>query len=169
MAVHAMQRQMAANGLSGRHVPPEYLHATLHWLGDYEGIPHELQCRAKEAGGSVEVAPFGVGFDRIGSLGGAGMGGLVLTGAAELKKLRQLQRSLASAMKASGIGHHIRERFNPHVSLLYCDEHVPREPIAPIRWPVDELVLIDSLVGRSKHVVVGRWPLQSRQMDFGDW
>lgn len=169
MAVHEMQRQKVANGLSGNHVPPEYLHVTLHCLGNYEEMPHELLCRAKEAGGSIEIAPFSVGFDRIGSLGGAGMGGLALTGAAELKKLREFQRALASAMKASGIGHHIRKHFNPHVSLLYCNEHLPREPIAPIRWRVDELVLIESLVGRGKHVVLSTWRLQSRQMGFSDW
>ncbi|MBB1602485.1 2'-5' RNA ligase family protein [Variovorax sp. UMC13] len=169
MAVDATQRQMDAHALSGGRVPPGRLHATLYLLGDYEDVPHELLRLAKEVGGRIEMAPFGVGFDRIGSLGGAGMGGLALTGAAELKELRQFQRALASAMKASGIGHPIRKRFNPHVSLLYCDEQVPREPIAPIRWRVDELVLIDSLVGRGTHVVLGRWPLQSRQMDFSDW
>lgn len=38
MAVHAMHRQMVANGLSGSHVSPKYLHVTLHWLGDYEDM-----------------------------------------------------------------------------------------------------------------------------------
>lgn len=169
MAIDALQRQMDARHLEGRRVRPENLHITLHWLGDYEDMPHELLCRAKEAGGSVEMAPFGVGFDRIGSFGGAGKGGLVLTGGVELKRLRQLQRALATEMEVSGIGHHIRKPFNPHVSLLYCDEHVGREPIAPIRWRVDELLLIDSLLGRGKHVNLGQWPLQSRQMSFSDW
>lgn len=167
--IDATRQQMDAHHLAGGRVPPEYLHVTLHCLGDYENVPHELLRRAREAGGSVEMAPFDVGFDRIGSLGGAGMGGLALTGGAELKKLREFQRALATAMETTGIGQHIRKRFNPHVSLLYCEELVAREPIAPIRWRVDELVLIDSHVGYGRHVALGRWPLQSRQMGFTEW
>lgn len=162
MAAEVAQRCIDAHGLSGRRVPPERLHVTLHWLGDHDGVPHELVCQAKEAGGSVEMAPFDVGFDLIGSLGGAGTRGLALTGAAELKKLRQLQSALATAMRAAGIGHHIRRRFRPHVSLLYCRQHVARQPITPIRWRVDELVLIDSLLGCGKYIDIGRWPLRSR-------
>lgn len=169
MAVDVTQRQMDARSLSGGLVAPERLHVTLHWLGDHGDVPHELLGRANEAGASVAAAPFGVGFDCIGSLGGAGMGGLALTGSEELKELHQFQRALAIAMGAAGIGHLIRKRFNPHVSLLYCQQHVAREPIAPIRWRVDELVLIDSLVGRGKHVDLGSWPLLDRQMSFSDW
>ena len=168
MAVHATQRQMVAHGLSGCLVLADHLHVTLHWLGDHDHLPQELLSRARQAGGSVDMAPFSAGFDRIGSLTGAGMGGLALTGSAELKQLRQLQYVLATAMEASGIGHHIRKRFQPHVSLLYGEKVVPREPIAPIRGWVDELVLIESLVGRGKHVDLGAWPLQSRQMGFSD-
>ncbi len=97
------------------------------------------------------------------------MGGLALTGSVELKMLRRLQRALATTMEAAEIGHHIRKRFNPHVSLLYCQQPMACEPIAPIRWRVNELILIDSLVGRGKHFELGNWPLRSRQMSFSDW
>ena len=169
MAVDATQRQMDQHGLSGSRVPPKHLHVTLHWLGDYDDAPHELLRRAKHAGSTVEMEPFGVGFDRIGSLGGTGMGGLALTGSAELKKLRQFQRALATTMEAAGIGHHIRKRFNPHVSLLFCQQRSAREPIVPIRWRVDELILIESLVGCGKHIDLGNWRLRSRQICFGGW
>jgi hypothetical protein len=32
-------------------------------------------------------------------------------------------------------------------------------PIVPIRWRVDEFVLVVSLVGHSQHLHVERWPL----------
>src|SRR4249920_3804923 len=86
-AVDVTQWQMDSHHLSGDRVPPKRLHITLHWLGDHEVVvPQELLHRAREAGGSVEMAPFGVGFDRVGSLGPE-MGGLALTGAAELENL----------------------------------------------------------------------------------
>jgi RNA 2',3'-cyclic 3'-phosphodiesterase len=170
MAVDAMQQQMDKRRLRGHAVPPEYLHVTLHWLGDHDdSVPRELLRCAKAAGGGVDMAPFGVGFDRIGSLGDASVGGLALTGGPELATLRQFQRALAAEMKAAGIGSRVRTSFNPHVSLLYSHEHVTPEPIAPIRWTVNELVLVDSLVGRGVHVVLGSWPLQSRQTGFSGW
>lgn len=164
-----MQRQMDVLDLSGWRVASERLHVTLHLLGDYAEVPEELLRRAMDAGSSVEMAPFGVGFDRIGSLGGPEIGGLALTGGAELRTLRQFQRVVTAAMEAQELGQFVRKRFNPHVSLLYGDHHVAPEPIAPIRWRVDELVLIDSHVGLGKHVVLAVWPLQSRQMSFDNW
>ena len=170
MAVDAMQRQVDARGLSGTSVPQERLHVTLHWLGDHDDVvPQKLLRGAEDAARNVDMAPFGVGFDRMGSLGGAGMGGLALTGSAELKTLRLFQRTLGAAMRSTAASDYVRTRFNPHVSLLYCERHVPPEPIAPIRWTVDELVLIDSWIGYGKHVALGRWRLQSRQTSFSDW
>lgn len=155
--------------MSGGRVPPAHLHVTLLWLGDHDDMPHDLLRRAKGAAGRVEMAPFGVGFDRIGSFGDASMGGLALTGTAELKMLRQFQRTLATTVQAAGINPVARKQFKPHISLLYCKQRVAREEIAPIRWQVREFVLIESLVGQGKHIDLGTWPLQSRQMSFSDW
>jgi len=168
MAVDTARRRMNAGGLSGGRVAPEHLHVTLHWLGDHGVVSRELLCRAKEAGDRLDMEPFDVGFDRVGSLR-TGMGGLALTGSAELKRLRQFQRILATMMETAGMDQYIRKRFNPHVSLLYCQRHVVPEPIAPIRWRVNELVLIDSLVGCGRHVDLGNWQLRSQQMNFSDW
>jgi hypothetical protein len=34
------------------------------------------------------------------------------------------------------------------------------DPIAPIGWPVRDFALVLSLAGQSRHIHVGRWPLQ---------
>ena len=86
--------------------------------------------------------------------------------AAGLASLRRLQRLLAAAMTDAGIGRYVRSRFKPHMTLLYDRKYVAPQPIRPLRWTANEVVLIDSLVGRSQHIVLGRWPLQSRQMGF---
>lgn len=75
---------MDARRLRGRSVAPERLHVRLHWLGDHDNVPQELLRRAKVAGGDVDMAPFGVGFDCNGSLGDASIGVLVLTGGVKL-------------------------------------------------------------------------------------
>ena len=72
-------------------------------------------------------------------------------------------------MVDAGIGKYVRSSFKPHVTLLYDDGHVPPQTSLPIGWTVDELVLIHSLVGQSRHIVLGRWPLQGRQLSLGDW
>jgi RNA 2',3'-cyclic 3'-phosphodiesterase len=160
----------AQHGLKGTAIPMDRLHVTLHWLRDHDELPPELVASAMTAGGNVEMAPFDVGFDRVESLGDASHGGpLVLMGADELTSLRQFQRAVAAAMTDAGIGHFVRTSFKPHMTLLYDDRYVARQPVDPIGWRVSELVLVHSIVGASKHIVLGRWPLRSRQMGLGDW
>lgn len=145
-------------------------HVTLHWLQDHASLSPELVAAAMAARGGVNMAPFDVVIDRAQSLGNVTHGGpLVLTGGAGLAALRRFQRALAATMTDAGIGRYIRARFKPHVTLLYDHKYVAPQPVEPVRWTVSELVLVDSLVGKSKHIVLGRWPLRSRQMGFGDW
>ncbi len=169
LAIDAMQRLMGSRLPERGKVALGHLHTTLHHLGEHpDAVPEGTLLAAVAAGGDVDMAPFGIAFDRIGSLGPR-MGGLALTGGAELRKLRDFQRALAAAMKSAGIGRYIRTKFSPHVSLLYCDEHVAIQPIEPIRWEATELVLIESLIGQGVHDVRGTWPLQTRQIAFSGW
>lgn len=169
LADAARRRLMAAHRLSGSVVESDRLHVTLHWLGDHDDVvPPDLLRRARAAGRHVRMAPFMVGFDRIGGFGGDG-GGLMLGGGAALRPLRRLQRELAAAMEAVDVGDYIRRRFRPHVTLLYGNRAVPSEPIAAIRWEVNELVLIESVVGKHVHIDLDRWPLASPQLSFDEW
>lgn len=59
---------------------------------------------------------------------------MALTGGPELGLLHQFLRALATTMEAVGI--------DPHVNLLYCEQGSAHEATVPIRWQVDELVLI---------------------------
>ena len=170
-AISAREVLREQQGLAGRAVAAERLHVTLHWLQDHDGsVPEALMNAALRAGGKVEEEPFAVAFDTIGSLGdSADPGPVVLVGGAGLKPLRRLQRALAAAMTDAGIGRFVRQRFKPHVTLLYEVGFVERRTIVPVSWTVGELVLVESLVGRRQHIVRGRWPLHGRQMGFADW
>ena len=167
VAIGLAQQLGAEHGLTGKPIPMDRQHVTLHWLQDHTSLSPELVAAAMAAGAGVDMAPFDVVFDRVQSLGDASHGGpLVLTGAAGLAALRRFQRVLAAGMTDAGIGRYVRSRFKPHLTLRYDHQYVAPQPIRPIRWTVSELVLIDSLVGKSQHIVLGRWPLQSRQMGF---
>ena len=56
--------------------------------------------------------------------------------------------------------------FNPHLTLVYRPHQEFLRPIEPLIWEAAELVLIHSLVGRTQHRVIGRWPLRRRQMEL---
>jgi 2'-5' RNA ligase len=119
---------------------------------------------AQRAGGRIETPPFGVQFDRTNEHG-------ALEPAIRPRALSRLQRELGLAMEAEGIGALARSSsgFSPHVSLWYNGKPIAKQPVDPVRWTVDEFLLIDSLVGQSTHVVIRRWPLHVRQLALGDW
>ena len=154
------------HGLKPRPVAMERLHVTLHWLRDHPELPADLVERALAAGASVDAAPFDVVCDRAGCMDSGG-GLIVLTTSRGSGSLQRFQRAVAGAMTDAGIGRYVRSSFKPHVSLIYGDRQIERREITPIRWTVDELVLIHSVVGEARHIVLGRWPLQTRQLNFG--
>jgi RNA 2',3'-cyclic 3'-phosphodiesterase len=57
-------------------------------------------------------------------------------------------------MGQKGMGRRARRDFTPHVTRLYGDRAVDEYPVAPIRWTVNEFVLIYSLKG---HKHIARW------------
>ena len=143
------------------------LHITLHWLRDHASLPAELVTVAMAAGGRVDMAPFDVVFDRAETLHGPQeVGPLVLKGSTGLIALRRFQRALGDAMRDAGIGHLARSTFKPHVTLAYAGRAIDTQAIDPIRWTVKEFFLIHSVLGESKHIVLGRWPLCVRQLDL---
>jgi 2'-5' RNA ligase len=54
----------------------------------------------------------------------------------------------------------VERKFTPHVTLLYDDRMVPEQAVEPISWRVREFVLTHSLLGKTQHVELGRWPLR---------
>lgn len=170
LAFSLAQQLQAEHRLTDKLIPVERLHVTLHWLRGHLELPQQLVAQAIAAGGRVDAAPFEVVFDRVESLGDANHGGpLALSGSTGLVALRRLQRMLAGAMKDAGLGEYVRTSFRPHVTLLYDDKCVARQAVDPIRWTVSELVLVHSVAAEGRHITLGQWPLQSRQLGPGDW
>ena len=156
-----------AEGLRSRHalrgspLQPERFHVTLFHLGDYVGLPEATVRAAAEAAGTITARPFEVMFDRVGSFTGKpGKLPLVLRGGAGVEPLKEFQQNLGEALKRAGLGRHVDARFVPHVTLLYDAKVVPEEPVEPIGWTVNEFVLIHSLLGQTRHLPLGRWPLR---------
>lgn len=160
--IAALARQLRErHGLRGNPIAAERLHVTLHHLGNYAGVPDDVVRMAGAAAARVASASFGIGFDRAASFAARrGKCPFVLLGEDGVQSVTTLQRQIGEAMKASGLARHVEARFTPHLTLLYDELVVAGHDIEPIHWHVREFALVHSLLGRSRHVVLARWPLE---------
>ncbi|MGA9853248.1 MAG: RNA 2',3'-cyclic phosphodiesterase [Gammaproteobacteria bacterium] len=148
--------------LRGKPLRPERLHVTLHHLGDYAGLPQDVVVSAKAAGNRVKCSVFDVAFDKVSSFSRQPRNRpFVLLSSADLQPLHALRWEIGECMAVFGLGRLVENAYTPHVTLLYDDKELKPQSIEPIRWTVSEFVLIHSLLGRTEHRVLGRWPLQS--------
>ncbi len=151
----------ARHALRGIPLPPERFHVTLFHLGDYVGLPEALVRTATEAAATISARPFAVSFDRAGSFTGkSGKLPLVLRGDAGVGPLKDFQQNLGAALRRAGLGRHVSAQFIPHVTLLYDAKSVAEETVEPIGWTVHEFVLVHSLLGKTRHIPIGRWTLR---------
>lgn len=140
-----------------RFLRPEQLHMSLLPVGAFDGaLPSHIVDEAKAMAGTVSMAPFEVVFDRVASFGG---GALVLTGGAGIAGIVRLREALILALSKGGVSARPSKSFTPHLTMAYADRRCEFS-IEPMCWPVSEFVLVDSLVGQSRHIVLGRWPLE---------
>jgi 2'-5' RNA ligase len=147
--------------LIGEPLLTDRLHITLNHLGDYDVERKSVVAMGLEAGKMVKAAPFAVEFDRAMSFWGKNTMPLVLCGSEGVADLKAFQRSLGEAMAKAGLGKYVEKNFTPHVTLLYDDRRVDEHPVESIHWIVKEFALIHSLLGETKHTVLGRWSLQA--------
>jgi|HubBroStandDraft_5_1064220.scaffolds.fasta_scaffold69781_2 2'-5' RNA ligase len=154
-----VERFRQSHGLTGALRP---LHVTLCDLVPRETPQRTIEVASKVAA-SVAAAPFRVALNRMTRFGGKGgkdKRPLVLAGddgVAGLGQFRQrlcMQLRLADLTKRPG-------SFTPHLTLLYDDPLPPDQDVPPIAWTAQDFVLVRSLVGQSKHEVLGRWPLSA--------
>jgi 2'-5' RNA ligase len=139
----------------GKLIEPEHLHVSLFFLG---GLPAHMVQMACEAAADVWARPFDVLFDRSVSFRSrSGNRPLVLIGDDGLDRLRSFRRTLGVAMAKRGLKRLAKNDFMPHLTLLYAERNAEEHPIEPIRWTVNEFVLIHSKHG---HVHLARWPLR---------
>lgn len=151
------------HGLHGKSLGPERFHVTLHLIGDFVGgIPAEVLARALDAARPVagRVPAFHAGFDSVASFGRKRRNmPLVLLGDDGVQGVIRLQQALMPPLTAAGLAGMAQPRFTPHLTLLYDDIALPPQSMEALIWRVDELLLVRSLLGRSRHEVLARLPL----------
>jgi len=155
------QSLKAAHKFDGTLILPEHLHVTLFHLGDWNGLPEPIVAAARSAAEGVRAAPFEVAFDRAQSFrNSTGIYPFVLTGPQRGSALHAFHAALGAQLKKQGLGSAVHaDDFVPHVTLLRDSTRASPERIAPITWTVRDFVLVHSLLGRTTHIHLARWPL----------
>jgi 2'-5' RNA ligase len=145
----------------GRWIKPHRHHLTLHYLGEHADLPEELVATACAAGDRVRASAFDFALDIAGSFANRRIPWWI--GCSETApELSALWDGISAGLRTHG--HPIPDGTDlvAHVTILRdADRILPPTPIAPIKWPVGEFVLIDSLLGPGAgYTILRRWPLR---------
>lgn len=141
------------------------LHVTLLHLGNFAGgLPQDRVEAAMRAAASISMAPFTVEFDEVVSFASKPRPGpMVLAGGAGVAGLHALHDALGHALQNTSLGDRVGSNtatpYTPHVTLAYGMPWATARAIEPVCWNVREFALIHSLLGRTRHVALARWPL----------
>ena len=151
------------NKLTGRLFATDRFHMSLHSVGQYEDLPQGKVEAARKAADTISTAPFDIVLERAESFGGGfGKSSLVLSSYEVAKPLIEFQHSLVVATIKARLRRNTKNNFEPHVTLLYDDLRIAEHPITPpIKWTVREFALVQSLVGQTRYISLGRWPLKA--------
>jgi 2'-5' RNA ligase len=145
----------AASGQSARRVRAEYFHLTLCVIAELAHRDHFIAGRADSAlaGRALSSFPFWLGRLRGGPHGAA---------VHAMRRQHEIQdfyrMLLACLMRRDILPLHRKSGLRPHVTLGR-DPCAPAPLKLPRMWIPDELLLIESEVGRGVHNVLARWPL----------
>jgi 2'-5' RNA ligase len=143
-------------GLKGLPLLPRHIHSTLWHVGDSVlPPPQELIEELAYRGGKIRMPRFRVSFDHVESFNG---GALVLRGQEGVAGLEMLHQRLGGMLDVAG-RRSAAPAFTPHVTLLRDKRLLSRQPIKPIDWMVTEFVLVHSLLGKTTHRHLARFPL----------
>lgn len=149
------------HGLPGKPLDADRLHLSLHGLGEYAGLPPDLEARAREAAALVVSPPVEVRLDQAVSFGNPrAQHPIVLATQTPSAGLLELHRRLGLALARAGLGRHVSKVLSPHVSLIYVQRVLPSEAVPPLEWTATEFTLVHSLPGLHRHTHLERWPLR---------
>jgi len=149
-------RLMRENGLVGTPLKPKNLHISLPMVWEGAEFPNDIAETVSARVQAVRMPPFEIILDMAMSFRQPKRYVLVLGTTRSIANLYGLNRQLVTASGSKARG----SSFNPHMTLLYADRPVEKQPVEPVRWMAGEFVLIHSYVGLGRHETVGRWPLR---------
>ena len=137
-ALVGVQSELKSFGVRGRYSPPENLHLTLAFIGEY-GNPDAVM----DALNSVPFEPFPLRLDRLGNFGD-----LYWAGIADNPQLAAFVKRLRRALADRNIPFD-RKRFSPHITLVRKAEYYGETPLPPVHAPEGEMEVPGVVLMRS--------------------
>jgi len=157
-------RQALEQGLAperGGGVPPERLHLTLHWLGEWSQLPAATVQAAVAAAASQDQPGFELLLDRADCFG-HGEAVWVLRPSAPPPELLGLHAGLGAALARQRLRLPPGPPFAPHVTLRRrARQRLAAGPVPALAWRVSHFELLESVrgTGQSGYRRLGQWPL----------
>ncbi len=156
LARHGCEEQ----GLKLRANARERFHITLFHVGDYVSLPEQVLERARQAARQVAMLPFDVRLDSLGCFKGGPRRVPVVLMSRAPQGLLDFQARLQRQLHKAGLVEPGPLRpFRPHLTLFYGQRPVEEQVVDPLCWTAREFVLINSLIGQGRYIVLDRWPL----------
>jgi 2'-5' RNA ligase len=149
-------------GLRSRAIGGERSHVTLLFVGSWAQPPDGLVQKLQQAGSAAaltDVASFELHFDRVASFNRRPSNRPIVLLSDPASPVAKLHARLAEELRSRDVPFDSSTAYTPHLTLMYDDAKVDPQPVEGIGWTVREFALMQSLVGRSTHRVLGRWPL----------
>ncbi len=146
----------AASELPGlRRLKLAHQHVTLALTGDFPAFPDDLVRRLLAAGAEVRAEPFDLPLTLL----SGSRRSVALCPEGPVAPLAVFQRQIAQAMARHDVPMREGWTFNPHQTLGYRKGEPFSRQVGGFVWTARDFVLVRSLVGLSRHEVLGRWPL----------
>jgi len=146
----------------GTPVRADRLHVTLFITEDRFDASAELIAGLRAIGAGIGSAPVPMTLDYI----SGGQQSIALRAQHKNAALDALYHQIAERCAAAGIAAMPGRVFSPHLTLGYRNGRPFGERIAPLAWVADELVLIHSHLGQTRHERIGRWRLIDPQLSL---
>lgn len=152
--------ELAADlGFMGRLVRRDLLHFTIHPIGLYAEVPRSVVAAVEACGNTVRMRPFTVSLNVAKNFHRkSGIPLIVLCGDDGVLGLRTLHDTLGVALTTT-FGSVRPSSFEPHMTLSYRAMRIADIPIEPVNFTIREFVLVNSLIGQGRHIVLSRWQL----------
>jgi 2'-5' RNA ligase len=151
----------ARHGIRVSRQSPDRLHITLIHIGDWAGLSQYTVDAVIGAAQKVSAAPFQIRLNEVASFSGKrDRLPFVLKASEGNEALHDFRARLGAELTRVGLGRCVLKSFEPHVTLAYAPQQIAPEAVAPIDWLASEFVLIHSLLGKTKHLRLGSWPLR---------
>ena len=147
-------------GIAGSRRPSSILHMTVLPIGRYGGrLPRKLLKQIDCAVSMVRLPAIEIMLNEAGSFETRKRHVPFVLEGSELAEVCGLRLAIHAALRVKGLNVPAPKAYAPHMTLAYASQRSPRRKVEPFIWQAREFQLIESWVGQTKYIELGRWAL----------